>query len=490
MPPALDHVVRKCLEKDPEDRWQSAHDVASELRWIGEAGSQAGVPTTLSVRRRSRERLAWVLAAAFAAAAAGGLAWALKLRRDVREADRLFRTDLVPPPAAGFAGVQAGAVVLSPDGQRLAYVAAREPQTQPRGARPRLGRDRRIAGTDGATFPFWSPDSRWLAFFAEGRLKKVEAAGGPVQVLCDAHAGRGGTWNREGTIVFAPDITGPLARVSAGGGTPTPATHTSDKSATHRNPWFLPDGRHFLFTAREGTALVGRVAVASLDGGEPKRLLEQGSNPQYAAGFLFAVVGGNLTAQPFDAGRQVLERQPVPIADALEYWNPKDLANFSVSQAACSPTASSVSGKRSWCGSIATGGSSPGWGIPRTTPPWASWAAAARRWPRRARTPRASNADVWILDLSRSQATRSTFLSAPGYIFGAVSPDGTRLAVSTASVGGRGRGDSLGPARVGERFTRRPSRRRAPSPSPSGRPTGPSSSGRRRRPTRDSTSPT
>jgi hypothetical protein len=124
MPPALDHVVRKCLEKDPDDRWQSAHDVANELRWIGEAGSQAGVPATLSLRRRSRERLAWTLVAVLATASVVGIAWALNLRRVAREAERPFRTELVPPPDIDVATVASGAVALSPDGHRLAFVAA------------------------------------------------------------------------------------------------------------------------------------------------------------------------------------------------------------------------------------------------------------------------------------------------------------------------------------------------------------------------------
>ena len=137
MPPALDHVVKKCLEKDPEDRWQSAHDVASELRWIGEAGSQAGVPTTLSVRRRSRERLAWGLALAFAAAGAGGLGWALHLRGALREADRPFRVELVPPPEIAVAPVVQGALALSPDGQRMAFVARGDTESEPGGPGPR-----------------------------------------------------------------------------------------------------------------------------------------------------------------------------------------------------------------------------------------------------------------------------------------------------------------------------------------------------------------
>jgi eukaryotic-like serine/threonine-protein kinase len=438
MPPALDHVVRKCLEKDPDDRWQSAHDVASELRWIAEAGSQAGVPATLSLRRRSRERLAWILAAAFATATVAGFAWALRLRTEVREGERPFRTEIVPPPDIRLASVVGGAMALAPDGERLVFVVGDD-------AKPYLalrdlgsGETKRLAGTDDATFPFWSPDSRWLAFFAEGHLKKVEATGGPVQVLCDAHAGRGGTWSPEGTIVFAPDITGPLAKVSAGGGTPTPVTHTSDPSSTHRNPFFLPDGRHFLFTTREtSSAPFAAVAMGSVEGGEPRVLLEKGSNPQYADGFLFTVIGGNLVAQPFDAARQALERQPMPIADAIDYWNPRDLANFSVSQAGLlayrqlrlrrtrlvwldrSGKQLSTVGEPSYYAALSILGSGRALAVVRSDSA-------------------GNDTDIWVLDLQSSQMTRATYLSAPGEIFAAVSPDGARLAVSTASVGGRG----------------------------------------------------
>ena len=184
------------------------------------------------------------------------------------------------------------------------------------------GETRRLAGTDGATFPFWSPDSRWLAFFADGKLKKIEAAGGPVQVVCEAHAGRGGSWSRDGTIVFAPDIRGPLVKVPAGGGTPTAATQPATAEDTHRNPWFLPDGRHFLFsTRRTQTTRSGSVAVASLDGGPTKVLLERGSNPQYAGGFLLTVIDGNLVVQRFDADRQLLEGEALPIAAGIEYFS-------------------------------------------------------------------------------------------------------------------------------------------------------------------------
>jgi Tol biopolymer transport system component len=436
MPPALDHVVKKCLEKDPDDRWQSAHDVASELRWIGEAGSQAGVPTTLSLRRRSRERLAWLLAAAFATASLVGFGWALRLRSAAREADHTFRTELVPPPEIRVAFVVQGALALSPDGQRLAFVAAGDSQSDLAVRDLATGETKRLAGTDGATFPFWSPDSRWLAFFAEGRLKKIEATGGPVQVVCEAHAGRGGTWGKDGTIVFAPDIRGPLVKVPAGGGTPKAATRSDADDVTHRNPWFLPDGRHFLFTARESLGRrFGGIAISSLDGGDPKILLERGSNPQYSDGFLFTVVDGNLVAQRLDADRQVLEGEALPIAGGIQYYAPRELANFSVSGAGLiayrqirlrrtQPVWLDRGGKE-----IGVAGE-PAYYAGLYMSADGHTVAAVRS------DALGANSDVWTLDLRRSQATRSTFVSAPGGdMYAVLSPDGLRLAVRAPSGG-------------------------------------------------------
>jgi Tol biopolymer transport system component len=442
MPPALDHVVRKCLEKDPDDRWQSARDVASELRWIAEAGSQAGVPARLALRRKSRERVAWVIAAGSAAAAILGFAWAIRLRGTAREAERPFYSEIALPPDVPLAGVTLGAMAFSPDGRRLALVIA---QPTPGLAVRDLssGETKRLPGTDGASFPFWSPDSRSLAFFAEGRLKKVEANGGPVQVVCDANAGRGGSWGRDGTIVFAPDIAGPLMKVHEAGGAPTAATRPADPNASHRNPWFLPDGRHFLLTSRaRGTEATGSIAVASLDAGDARALVERGSNPQYADGFLFYVVDGNLVAQPFDAGRLSLQPQRIPLADAVEHYNPRDLAQFSVAPAG-------VLGYRRlrlrrsrvvWLDregrELATvgepyhhqGSLEFGMGL--------SLGADGRTLLATRSDASGGNADVWAVDLASAQMTRSTFVSSPGNTRGVLSPDGARMAVSSAATGG------------------------------------------------------
>ncbi|HUP66566.1 MAG TPA: protein kinase, partial [Thermoanaerobaculia bacterium] len=245
-PPALDHVVRKCLEKDPDERWQSAHDVASELRWISEAGSQIGLPAAAVRARRSQKVritslaiLGWV-----AAIAAFGLFY--RERTTTVSARDLFRSDLVLPSGQGIAGPVDGGMEISPDGTRLLLVqesdgvAIHDFRSGPRHV---------LDGTRGGTFPFWSPDGEWFAFFADGKLKKIRSSGGPVQILCDAAQGRGGSWSQKGIIVFAPEIFGPLMQVPDSGGTPAPATTTDAEEWTHRNPRFLPDGDHFLFTA-------------------------------------------------------------------------------------------------------------------------------------------------------------------------------------------------------------------------------------------------
>jgi Tol biopolymer transport system component len=396
------------------------------------------------MRRRSRERLAWALAAVFGTAAALGFGWASHLRRVVGDSGRPLRAELVAPPDLGVAPVTVGAVALSPDGQRLSFVTGALGNSALAVRELATGETRRLAGTTDGSFPFWSPDGRWLAFFAEGRLKKVEAAGGPVQAVCEAHAGRGGTWNADGAIVFAPDITGPLVKVSAGGGGPVALTRTTDPRVTHRNPWFLPDGRHFLFTIRDtASGSFGAVAVASLDGGEPKVLLQRGSNPQYADGFLFTVVDGNLVAQRFDARKLVLEGQGQPIAEAVDYWNPRDLANFSVSPAGLLAYRQ-IHLRRTQLVWLDRGGKELA-----TLGEPSYFAGLAQQGPHLGARGRilaaarsdalGANADVWTMDLARPQMTRATFLSAPtNYLGAAVSPDGSRLAVSTASVGGAG----------------------------------------------------
>ncbi len=173
-----------------------------------------------------------------------------------------------------------------------------------------------MSGTDGATYPFWSADSQYVAFFTAGKLNKVDVSGGPPQALCDAPAGRGGTWNKEGTIVFSPDTTSGLARVDAAGGTGVALTTLDGKETSHRWPDFLPDGKHFLYFAHGSTSADSGIYLAALDSKERKLLLRNDSNAIYAApGYLLFVRDNTLVAQRFNRRSLALEGEAKPLAD-------------------------------------------------------------------------------------------------------------------------------------------------------------------------------
>src|SRR5713101_3553646 len=243
-PPALDHAIKKCLAKLPDERWQSASDLASEMKWIAESGSQAGVPLSVPARRKRWERASWLLTATFfLLAIALGAAW--------WQANNWHPHPMYFHTSVPFA---ANDLALSPDGRTLAIVAYSSQAnnyvlwTYEVGGR----RTSSLEGTQGASFPFWSPDSKFIGFFADGKLKSVDMSRGQVQVLCDAPNGRGGAWNRNGVIVFTPDAFGGLFRVSAAGGSPAEMTKpdASRSESSHRWPVFLPDGNHFFIWER------------------------------------------------------------------------------------------------------------------------------------------------------------------------------------------------------------------------------------------------
>ncbi len=334
-PPALDHIVRKCLEKEADERWQSAHDVAEELRWIAQAGSQAGVASSITVRRRTREGLAWTLAALGAVAAIGlGVA----LARSRAQAPTAFRATLPPPPGTALVPYDELGLALSPDGRSLAFVAlARDGSKQIWVRDFSSGAARPVPETQGAWYPFWSPDGRYLGFFADGKLKKIDLRGGSPQVLADAPTGRGGSWSRSDVILFAPNIRAPIQSIPASGGAPASVTRFDGaKETSHRWPQFLPDGRHFLYMSRgriEGKPELGRLALASLDSPEPTMLVEDATNATYVPpGYLLYGRSGNLLAQHFDVKVLRLVGEPVTVLDEkLAYWEPKNLLMFTAS---------------------------------------------------------------------------------------------------------------------------------------------------------------
>src|SRR6185295_6494766 len=245
-PPALNRVIKTCLAKDPEDRFQTAHDVKLQLQWIAEGGSQAGLPAPVAARRKSRERLAWAVAGVAIVTAA--LLAAGYLRRAPVKATPI-RFEIATPEGASLVDTPR----ISPDGKILAFNANDSSGRSRIWVRPLSSLETRpLDGTEGATRPFWSPDSRFIGFFAGGKLKKVEASGGPPQKICDYPTGSDGTWSPAGVILFDGRATDPILRVSAEGGTPVIAVKTdaSRKETQVAWPEFLPDGRHFLYMAQ------------------------------------------------------------------------------------------------------------------------------------------------------------------------------------------------------------------------------------------------
>jgi Tol biopolymer transport system component len=336
-PPALDYIVRTCLAKEPDDRFQSAHDLKLQLQWIAAGNSQAGMPAAAPPRRkRANPVLTAALVAGWLAAAAASVL-AFQYARRVAGAEQLVRARIEQPEGYDFDFVYGGPPVLSPDGLRVAFVATSLKPTNRHKLFVRSldsGTAQELASTEDASFPFWSPDGKYIGFFAEEKLKKIEAAGGPTQVLCEAPDGRGGAWSPRGVIIFAPRISGPLFAVSDGGGSPTAVTpeRKDDVSFTNRNPLFLPDGKHFLYIQRGDKQTTGSVYSASLDGGTPRQVLAEGSNVAYADGYVFYMQAGTLMAQKLDASGLKLQGKPAPISTGVEYYNPRDMGFFSVSR--------------------------------------------------------------------------------------------------------------------------------------------------------------
>ena len=226
---------------------------------------------------------------------------------------------LTPSPLAS-----AAQLALSPDGRRLAFVAARKRGASQLWIRPLDGvQAQPLPGTEGASFPFWSPDSRFMAFFAGGKLKKIDTTGGVPRVLCNSAAGRGGAWNPDGIIVFSGQANSPISRISASGGVVTAATtFDSDQAViSHYWPQFLPDGRHFLYYQRSSKPEYRGVYVTALDSSSSTRIFESDGMALYASGHLLFVRDGTLFAQAFDDRALQTSGDPVRIGDHVGYWN-------------------------------------------------------------------------------------------------------------------------------------------------------------------------
>jgi len=432
-PRALQHVVERCLEKDPEDRWQTAHDMMVQLRWI----TEGGVPVTAADGQAKPDRKIQVLlAAAVFAVAVLASAAVIYFRGPAQPGRFQFRVPVVGANPSNFA--------LSPDGKTIALVAKPGSQEASSLYVRRVGSlaFNKLLGTEDAEQPFWSPDSRFIGYAAKGRLRKVSVAGGAPQDIAQAAGFSGGAWNKEGIILFGSEKG--LQRVSAEGGTPAGVTTVAGKDSGHFWPGFLPDGRHFLYLAWSGEATNRAVFLGSLDSKDKTRLMTAASNAMYAPpGYLLFHREASLFAQPFDPGNGALSGEPVHVADEV-FSNPANgRGSFDVSQngvllyyqgtGATAGRAGILGDARfAWFDrtgrEVAEGGAQGPYGDMDVSPDGKLIALTRQE-------PGSQGADIWVMDWQRAGVVTRLTLDTADDINPVWSHDGTRIAFTTYRKG-------------------------------------------------------
>jgi eukaryotic-like serine/threonine-protein kinase len=437
-PAALGRVIKKCLAKDPDQRWQSAADLADELKWIAAGGSEVARPA-----EAGPTRVPWAIGVIAAVVFAVSLFLMFLYLRRAPVEQAATKLSVLPPANAVISSDSAPAI--SPDGRKLAFVAADASGKTMLWVRPLDSLTAQpLAGTEEARQPFWSPDSRFLGFFSQSKLKKIETSGGPPQTVCDTGVigNLGGTWSPDGVILLAGNggnSLSPIEAVSAAGGQPKPVTvlDRSRQQRGHSFPHFLPDGRHFLYLAASAKRENTGVYIGSLDSKDTKRLLSVEAEVRYAPpGYLLFVRDGSLMAQAFDASRAELSGDPFPIAEQVVSDPIFGNGMFSVSgngvlvyRAGAGSGNSQLTwfdraGKR--LGTVGL----PGEYLNPELSPDGKRVAFERRSAQRDR-------DVWLLELSRGTPTRFTFTPSDEYM-PIWSPDGSRIVFASNREGSAG----------------------------------------------------
>jgi Tol biopolymer transport system component len=438
-PPALDHLVRTCLAKDPDDRWQMAHDVMAELKWIAQASSGASAAPAALVRLRVRERWAWGLVAVLA----GAIGWRLggTSAPPKRSWSAATHVALTFPMEAPLKALNRVDLALSPDSTHLVYVGGDKEKTQLYVRALNQFDVKAIPGTEFSGIqegnPFFSPDGEWVGFFADGKLKKVGLNGGAPTVLCDAPSGRGASWGEDGVIVFAPSLSSGLSRIPAVGGVPEVLTRLDPKKGeiSHRWPQVLPGGDAAIFTIGLGGSWDNaRVAVVSFKTGRVKTLVEGGGFARYLpTGHLTFARGSRLMGVAFDLAKLEVAGIPVPVLDGVDTnKNFSGAAEFVFSKdgtlvylPADLPDRSLVWVDRK------------GAAVPLPTPPRAYQGLALSPTGDRLAlmVDDGANEDIWLYEFSSGTLTRLTFggsNEAPIW-----TPDGGRITFAEVTEGGQ-----------------------------------------------------
>ena len=434
-PPALDHLVRTCLAKDPDDRWQSAGDLKTQLAFLSaRSGSdvaatvRAGGPAGRPGAGRRREYLAWSLATLALVVAVGAL-----LRVAARPEPRPRSPKNLSIVLPGMTAIRS--LALSPDGSRIALVARDAQGRNLLWMRPLdTPAPRPLAGTENPSAPFWSPDGRFIAYFADGKLKKIAADGGPPQTICDAPLNRGGAWGADGTILFAPIADGPLYRVPSSGGSPVRVTEfdRARGETTHRWPVFLPDGRRFLYLVATFTQSPeqDRMGIYVRSLGSKEETFVQRTHSSFAwapPDTLVYLSERTLYAQRVDTATMTPSGDPRPIAGPIQFFPQIYKALFSLSESGTlvyqSPGGSSL-GELTWFDragrELGKLGAPADQSSPRIAPDGRRVALAIT-------DAQSGNIDVWSYDIPGGLPARLT--SYPGADGGPLwSPDGSRIA--------------------------------------------------------------
>jgi serine/threonine protein kinase/Tol biopolymer transport system component len=428
-PPTVDHAVKKCLTKLADERWQSASDLASELRWIAEGATQSGVSTPIAGRASNRQRLAWSLAAVFAVTSVAGLIAYLR-RLDSPTLDII--ADVSPPEGAQFDFLNGGPPALSPDGRALVFAARGKTGSTLLWVRALDGTAAQpLPGTEESAGPFWSPDGRRIGFLRHNSLQVIDTSGGHSVILSDAATRGAGSWSRDGTILFLGDEG--IYQVAASGGAATLVVRVdSSKYSFYLQPRFMPDGKHFIYGATRNPGSAD-MYFASLDGKENRPLLEAGgARGVYASGFLLYCRGTTLMAQPFDPERGQLNGTARPIAQQVRqgtYSNgffdtsPDDVLVYQPARGPATQT------QLAW---FDRGGRR----LALIAEPAVHFdPRLSRDGLRLASSVGAGNSEIWVDDLGRSVRMRLTFDPDTDKGIPVWSPDGSRILYSTLRGG-------------------------------------------------------